>query len=119
MYKKEFGKWGEQIAKEELLKKGLKFIASNFTFKNLEIDLVFEDKTTKEIIFIEVKSRTSLDYGEPEDAIDRKKQINLKTAASVFLKVNSEFRNHKKRFDMFSVLKSDNDVKIKHSENAF
>lgn len=119
MYNKNFGKWGEQIAKQELLRKGLKFIASNFTFKNLEIDLVFEDKTTKEVIFVEVKSRTSLDYGEPEDAIDRKKQINLKTAASVFLKVNSEFRNHKKRFDMFSVLKSGNDVKIKHSENAF
>ena len=36
---KEFGKWGEQYAKEELLKKGLKFIASNFTFKKTGICL--------------------------------------------------------------------------------
>lgn len=119
MYKKEFGKWGEQIAKEELLKKGLKFIASNFTFKNLEIDLIFADNKSNEIIFIEVKSRTSLLYGEPEDSIDRKKQINLKTASSVFISVNSEFKNYKKRFDMFSVLKTGTDIKIKHSENAF
>ncbi|MFA7362002.1 MAG: YraN family protein [Candidatus Kapaibacterium sp.] len=119
MYSKDFGKKGEQLAKEDLIRKGLKFIASNFTFKKLEIDLVFEDKTTKEIIFVEVKSRTSTDYGQPEEAIDVKKQINIRTAASVFIKLNSEFKNHKIRFDIYTVLKSGEEYIYKHTINGF
>ena len=119
MYRKDFGKKGEQFAKEELIKKGLKFIASNFTFKKLEIDLIFEDKKSKEIVFFEVKTITSTDYGQPEDAIDAKKQLNIRTAASVFLKLNREFKNHKIRFDIFSVLKNGGEYIHKHIVNGF
>ncbi|MFA5011419.1 MAG: YraN family protein [Ignavibacteria bacterium] len=119
MYRKDFGKKGEQLAKEELIKKGLKFIASNFTFKKLEIDLVFEDKASKEIVFVEVKTRTSTDYGQPEDAIDSKKQVNIRTAASVFVKLNREFKNHEIRFDIFSILKVGEKYIYKHMVNGF
>lgn len=119
MYTKYFGKKGEQIAKKELIDKGLKFIASNFTFKKLEIDLIFEDKASSEIIFVEVKSRTSTDYGLPEEAVDERKQVNLRTAASVFLKLNREFKNHKTRFDIISILKKDEGYVLNHTINAF
>lgn len=118
-YRKDFGKHGEQIAKKELIEKGLKFIASNFTFRKLEIDLIFEDKASNEIVFIEVKSRSSTNYGLPEEAVDEKKQTNILTAASVFVKLNPEFKNHKLRFDVVSILKNDGNYEIKHSINAF
>lgn len=119
MQKNSLGRIGEQKAKEYLIQKGLRFIASNFTFKKLEIDLIFEDKATKEIIFIEVKSRSSLNYGLPEEAIDEKKQANLRSAASVFIKLNPEFRLHTLRFDAVSVLKLNDSFSISHYQNAF
>lgn len=119
MYNTEFGKLGEQLVKKELIKGGLKFIASNFTFKKLEVDLIFEDKASNEIIFVEVKTRTSNNYGQPEDAVDERKQNNLRIAASVFVKLNCEYKGHKKRFDIFSVLKNGDKYIFKHSVNAF
>lgn len=119
MYNTEFGKMGEQLAKKELINKGMKFIASNFTFKKLEVDLVFEDKTSKEIVFVEVKSRTSTDFGQPEDAVDERKQQNLRKAASIFVKLNREFKDHKIRFDIFSVLQSGKEFTLQHSISAF
>ena len=83
---KDLGKWGEQFAKEELLKKGLKFIASNFTFKKLEIDLIFLDVKKNELIFVEVKTRSSDYFGDPEDAIHPAKQRNLRNCASNIFK---------------------------------
>lgn len=119
MHSNPLGREGEQKAKEFLIQKGLRFIASNFTFKKLEIDLIFEDKAAKVIIFIEVKSRSSLNFGLPEEAIDEKKQFNLRTAASVFIKLNPEFKSHTPRFDAVSVLKSNDSFSINHYHNAF
>ncbi len=113
------GRKGEQLAKKLLLEKGLRFIASNFTFKKLEIDLVFEDKNSKEIIFVEVKTRSSLEFGLPEQSVDEKKISNLRSAASVFIKLNPVFKSYKIRFDVVSVLKSKDDFVLNHYINAF
>ncbi|MCX6158236.1 MAG: YraN family protein [Ignavibacteriota bacterium] len=115
----ELGKWGEQYAKEELLKKGLKFIASNFRFKKLEIDLVFFDKVKDEIIFVEVKTRTSDYFGEPEEAINSLKQRKLKNCASVFLKINKEFENCSVRYDSYGIVKLKDEIKVRHTEDSF
>lgn len=115
----ELGKWGEQYAKEELLKKGLKFIASNFRFKKLEIDLIFLDKVKNEIIFVEVKTRTSDYFGEPEEAINRQKQRNLKNCASLFLKINREFEKCTVRYDSFAIVKLIDEIKVRHTEDSF
>lgn len=115
----ELGKWGEQFAKEELIKKGLKFIASNFRFKNLEIDLIFLDKDKNEIIFIEVKTRTSDYFGDPEEAINRLKQRKLKNCAEVFLKINKEFEQCSVRYDSFAIVKLKDEIKVRHTEDSF
>lgn len=115
----DLGKWGEQYAKEELLKKGLKFIASNFRFKKLEIDLIFLDTKKNEIIFIEVKTRTSDFFGEPEEAINIFKQRNLKNCASVFLKINKEFEKCSVRYDSYAIVKLKDEIKVRHTEDSF
>lgn len=116
---KETGDFGEQIAKKYLIDKGYRFVASNFSYAKLEIDLIFEDETEKYLIFVEVKTRSSLKYGFPEEAIDKDKQMNIRSASDYFLKFNREFRNYKKRFDSVSILKQVNEWTINHIQNSF
>jgi putative endonuclease len=117
--KKSLGKWGEQYAKEELLKKGLKFIASNFTFKKLETDLIFLDVKKNELVFVEVKTRKTDYFGDPEEAIDSAKQRNLRNCASVFLKLNKEFEKCSVRYDSFAIIKLNDEIKVRHIEDSF
>jgi len=115
----ELGKWGEQYAKNDLLKRGLKFIASNFRFKKLEIDLIFLDVKKNELIFVEVKTRTTDFFGDPEDAITQLKQRNLRNCASVFIRINKEYEDCSIRYDSYSIIKSKDEIKIRHTENSF
>lgn len=117
--KKEKGDFGEQIAKNFLIDIGYRFVASNFSYANLEIDLIFEDETEKYIIFVEVKTRSSLKYGVPEEAIDKHKQMNLRSASEYFLKFNREYRGYKRRFDSVSLLLRENKWNINHIQNSF
>jgi putative endonuclease len=116
---KELGKWGEQYAKDDLLKRGLKFIASNFRFKKLEIDLIFLDVKKNELIFVEVKTRTSDFFGDPEEAIHDLKQRNIRSCASVFVKINKEFEGCSIRYDSYSIIKSKGEIKTNYTENSF
>lgn len=118
-YKKELGNLGEKIAKDYLKSKGLKFIESNYKFLKKEIDLIFYDKKNKIIIFVEVKTRKSKVFGEPEDSINRFKQTNIRQAASGFLKNHSEFDEFDIRFDSVSVFMGNEKPEINHTENAF
>jgi putative endonuclease len=117
--KKETGDYGEQTAKKFLIENGYRFVASNFSYDRLEIDLIFEDPKIKTLIFVEVKTRSSLRFGVPEEAIDKDKQKNIKTASKYFIKLNREFRSHEKRFDSVSVLMVNGEWKINHIPNSF
>ena len=72
MQNKAKGKQGEKIAEEYLINKGWKILDKNFHYSKMaEIDLVcrFGD----EIIFVEVKTRTTATFGAPEEAVDYRK----------------------------------------------
>jgi len=117
--KKETGDFGEQTAKKFLIENGYRFIASNFSYHKLEIDLVFEDQKRNIVIFVEVKTRNSLRYGIPESAINKDKQKNIRAASNYFIRFNREFRLHEKRFDSVSVLMDNGDWNINHIQNSF
>ncbi len=117
--KKELGDYGEKKAKQYLKAKGLKFIQSNYKYFKKEIDLIFCDKKNKIIIFVEVKTRNSKAFGEPEEAINRKKQINIRQAAEGYLKNNPEFDDFDIRYDSVSVFMGNDEAEINHIENAF
>jgi putative endonuclease len=117
--KKETGNIGEQTAKNYLIEKGYRFLASNFTYDKLEIDLVFEEPDRNILIFVEVKTRSSLRFGVPEEAINKDKQRNIRIASKYFIKFNREFKSHEKRFDSVSVLMENNESKINHIQNSF
>ena len=117
--KKDLGNLGESLAKKFLKKKGLKFIENNFKYYRKEIDLIFCDKRNKVLIFVEVKTRTGREYGEPENAINFYKQNNIRQGAVGFLQMNREYEEYDIRFDSVSVVIGKDKPDINHTENAF
>ena len=71
--KKEIGKRGEQLAAEYLKNNGYKILDTNYQKRKGEIDLIAYDPTSDEIVFIEVKARSSQSYGYPEEAVNQNK----------------------------------------------
>ena len=76
MYKKhKIGKYGEEVAKRYLKLKGYNIVQSNFSCRQGEIDIIANDD--KELVFIEVKTRSNLLYGYPVEAVNSTKQTHM------------------------------------------
>jgi putative endonuclease len=106
------GEIGEQKAKAFLMKKGYQILDKNSRFKNFEVDIVALDRKYSEIVFVEVKTRFNLNYGNPSLAVNKKKLSSLNKAALFYLKNNKIKNNY--RFDIISVTPN----KIEHFENV-
>ena len=68
----EIGKLGEELAVGYLQKQNYKIIERNFECRQGEIDIIALDKN--ELVFIEVKTRTSIKYGKPAEAVNQIKK---------------------------------------------
>lgn len=79
-HKKSIGRWGENLAAAFLERQGCAIVARNFATAQGEIDLIA--KQGDELLFVEVKTRTSRDYGYPEQAVNEKKIDHLLKAAA-------------------------------------
>lgn len=95
-----FGKNGERLAKEYLEKSGYEILDENWTFGKAEVDLIVYKE--RQIIFVEVKTRSGNAFGEPEDFVDPAKQLLLENAANEYIYL----MGHKGeiRFDIVSIL---------------
>lgn len=109
------GEEGEKIAVAYLKSKGYIIYHTNWRLGRLEIDIIAEDG--KELVFIEVKTRSSIDYGRPEEFVDSKKEIALLTAADVYVRDFS--LEVSVRFDIISVLISGKKSKVNHLIDSF
>lgn len=67
----ELGKLGEELAADFLVKKGYKIRAKNWRYLKAEVDIIAEKENT--IVAVEVKTRTSDYFGDPQDFITKKK----------------------------------------------
>lgn len=115
--KKDSGKDGEEIAAKYLLKKGFEILKRNYRFSHGEIDIIAKDGDT--LVFVEVKTRKNLEYGEPEYAITKKKIQQLKKIAELYL-FDKQIEEADCRFDVIAIiLGSENNPQITHYENAF
>ena len=107
---------GEKIAKAYLLKNGYEILDENWVFGKAEVDLIAF--LNRQIVFVEVKTRSSIAFGFPEDFVNAEKQIQLELAANEYV----EIMNHdgEIRFDIISILFNQQDnYTIKHIEDAF
>ena len=84
-YKKRFGKKGEEIALDFLLSKNYKFIDKNFQMWGGEIDLIVKDNSTKEIVFVEVKTRTKESWQALDETLSERQLSNIKKIIPFFL----------------------------------
>lgn len=113
--KAKIGIFGEQKAVEYLENKGYEILERNWRYKQDEIDIIAKSGTW--LVFAEVKTRTSSEYGKPYEAVDARKEKAMIRAADAYIKEKSIDENI--RFDIVSVLVSeDEDVFIEHIEFA-
>ena len=110
-YKIKLGRYGERLASEFLTRQGARIIETNYQTRYGEIDLIA--LMGDEILFVEVKTRTSNEYGYPEQAINHFKVRHLMKAIEHYL----DRKNLKNfwRLDGISVElnKEDNKAKIR------
>jgi putative endonuclease len=112
-----FGRWGEEVAADYLEKKGYQVLERRYHFHHAEIDLIARDGDY--LVFIEVKTRSSADFGSPEEALTTWKKYYLRRAAEGYLYLNN-LNNIDCRFDVISISFSpDGQPEIEHFENAF
>jgi len=110
------GKDGETLAEKYLKNIGMKIIAKNYHTSLGEIDLVAIDK--KEIVFIEVKTRTK-SIENAKSSISYKKQQKIKMSANIFLTKHENLQDMFTRFDVILILANKNNYYIKHIKDAF
>jgi putative endonuclease len=116
MLRKVLGAKGEHLAARFLERQGFEIIEQNFRYARGEIDIIA--KKEKLISFCEVKTRTSKTYGAGEDAVDSKKQEQIRKVAEGYVS-ERDLDDCDFRFDVIVVEIGRNETKIRVIENAF
>ena len=111
-----FGEKGEEIAVRHLKKEGYKIVATNYRTKLGEIDIIAQDKDT--IVFAEVKTRRSLRFGNPKQAVTIQKQRKISRVALYYLKDTGQSAA-RARFDVVGVISNRDKPQVEIIKNAF
>lgn len=110
-----FGNKGEQHAVNFLENSGYKILERNWRHRHLEVDIIVSGQN--ELVFVEVKTRSTDVFGEPEIFVSKQKQRNLIQAAAVYIEKSGFDGNA--RFDIISILQDNDNFVVKHIQNAF
>ena len=111
----QLGEEGEKIAIQYLKSKKYIIHHTNWRMSHLEVDIIAEHED--ELVFVEVKTRSSDEYGAPEEAVDNQKERDLIRLASVYLEnLQLEVAS---RFDIISIILNEKESNITHFEDAF
>ena len=113
------GKAGEETARKFLEAKGLELIEANYRFDRAETDLIMKNDEQKIILFVEVKTKASNRFSEPEDSVTHTKAKQMLKSAEGFLSENEQYEEYEKRYDLVSLIHQKGKFEIKHFENIF
>tara|TARA_R110002050_G_scaffold94765_1_gene197038 strand:- start:18149 stop:18508 length:360 start_codon:yes stop_codon:yes gene_type:complete len=111
----ELGKKGEQLAVDFLLKNGYNIIERNYRFNKAEVDIIAKKKDI--LAVIEVKTRSTIDFGNPQDFVKPKQIQRLVKAVDEYVTEND--LDVEVRFDIIAIVKKSKTFNIEHLENAF
>ncbi|MGL2965245.1 YraN family protein [Flavobacterium sp. XGLA_31] len=111
----ELGKLGEELAVEFLQQNGYAILETNWTFQKAEIDIIAQTENT--LVIVEVKTRSSIAYGLPQDFVKPQKIQLLVKAVNEYVLAND--LDVQIRFDIIAIAKEENDYKIEHLQDAF
>ena len=112
------GNEGEDAAVDYLVRLGYDILHRNWRFGHYELDIVAYDPDDKKVAVIEVKTRSTIDFGNPEDDVIEGKIRRIVSATDAY--INEYDVDEDVRFDVMSVVKSsDSGWKICHIKDAF
>ncbi len=109
------GKLGEELAVEYLQKEGYTILETNWIFQKAEIDILAQKDNT--LAVVEVKTRSSIDFGLPQDFVKPKKIQLLVKAVNAYVTEND--LDVDVRFDIIAITKNSQDFVIEHLTDAF
>jgi putative endonuclease len=111
----ELGKLGEELAVEFLQKEGYEILETNWVFQKAEVDIIAKKENI--LAIVEVKTRSSLDFGLPQDFVKPKKIQLLVKAVNEYVVTND--LDIEVRFDIIAVHKEGKNFAIEHLIDAF
>ncbi|MAB47150.1 MAG: endonuclease [Flavobacteriaceae bacterium] len=111
----ELGKKGEQLAVDFLVENSYDIVERNYRFDKAEVDIIA--KKGDILAIVEVKTRSSLDFGNPQDFVKPKQIKNLVKAVDEYVTEND--LDVEVRFDIIAIVKENKTYNIEHLENAF
>ncbi len=111
----ELGKKGEQLAVNYLIGKGYKIVERNWRFQKAEIDIIA--RKAEMLISVEVKTRSTKNFGNPQDFVNPKK-IKLMVLAMNEYILNKDL-DIELRFDIIAITKDKSSFDIEHFKDAF
>ncbi|MCH7534372.1 MAG: YraN family protein [Bacteroidetes bacterium] len=106
---------GEEIALIELKNKGYEILETNWRHDRAEIDIISVKDNF--LVIVEVKTRSTRAFGNPEEAVNDVKEFNLIRAAEAYIEENDI--DLECRFDIVSIIISNDTYAIEHFEDAF
>ena len=110
------GSRGEEVAAAFLLERRFRILERNYTTPLGEIDIIA--RKGKTLAFVEVKTRRSLAFGSPAEAVGERKQRQIIKAANWYL-ASGQGRGLQPRFDVIAVLIGHTNVEVDHLAGAF
>lgn len=118
-YNQKFGKLGEKLAAQFLVREGFLVVKRNYNCFSGEIDIIAEKDDL--LIIVEVKSRSKIDSEETLLSITKSKQRKISRATADFIENNQQYSEHFIRFDIITVIKAlhFDEYSITHYDNAF
>jgi putative endonuclease len=114
--KQRVGRQGEDLAADHLQHMGYKILERNYRTRHAEIDLIAKHRGA--LVFVEVKSRRSLRFGDPKWTITPAKRRKISMAALTYLKLHNAM-NCRARFDVVTLQQRDGNLHIEVIDNAF
>jgi putative endonuclease len=113
------GRRGEDLAHRYLKKRGFTIVARNYRLASgdAEADIIAIDRAIDELVIVEVKSRTTAEFGPPDRAIGDEKRAHLVRVARAYAK-KSEIPWEQVRFDVVTVILT-SPPEIEHHRDAF
>ncbi len=111
--KKKLGNFGEDLACRYLEKYDYNVLERNFSCRQGEIDIIAYDMKKREIAFIEVKTRTSFNYGFPSEAVNKYKRIHILNSIKYYLYLKN-LENVFVRIDVIEIVLNRDKYKLNH-----
>lgn len=111
----ELGKKGEQMAVNFLINNGYDIIERNYRFDKAEVDIIAKQQDV--LAIVEVKARSSVDFGDPQDFVKPKQIKNLVKTVDEYVTEND--LDVEVRFDIVAIVKEGKNYTIEHLKDAF